>query len=115
ANSTDGAGRYLFAGAADDTPPFNRAAGGVAYRGDQTQRSMEIAPRTFVQDALPGSEVFVRIRTGDGTIDAQMAAGNAGTAVIDGFGRSANGGWSGAGYQIRFTGGNGYDVLDRGG
>ncbi len=115
ANSTDGAGRYLFAGAADDTPPFNRGAGGVAYRGDQTQRSMEIAPGTFVQDALPGSEVFVRIRTGDGTIDAQMAAGNAGSAVIDGFGRTANGGWSGAGYQVRFTGGNGYDVLDQGG
>lgn len=115
ANSSDGSGRYLFAGAADDTPPFNRSAGGVVYRGDQTQRSMEIAPGSFVQDALPGSEVFMRIRTGDGTIDAQMAPGNTGTAVIGGFGRSANGGWSGDSYRIEFTGANGYDVVNRDG
>lgn len=113
ANSVDGSGRYLFGGAADDTAPFARTAGGIAYQGDQTQRKVEIAPGAFVQDALPGSEVFMRVRTGDGSVDARMAAGSAGTAVLEGFGRSASGGWNGEAYRIRFTAGDGYEVLDQ--
>lgn len=115
ANSSDGTGRYLFAGAADDAAPFARVAGGVAYHGDQTQRTIEIGPDTFVQDTLPGSEIFMRIRTGDGTVDANMDPGNAGTAVITGFGRSASGGWNGDAYRIQFTSDTTYEVLDRNG
>ncbi|KAF1699819.1 flagellar hook-associated protein FlgL [Pseudoxanthomonas suwonensis] len=112
ANSTDGTGRYLFGGAADDVAPFSRVAGGIAYNGDQTQRSVEIAPGSFVQDTLPGSEVFMRIRTGDGTVDARMAAGNSGTGILESFSRSTAGGWNGESYTIRFTAGNGYEVFD---
>src|SRR5690606_7524202 len=102
----------LFAGAADDVAPFSRVAGGVAYNGDQTQRTVEIAPDTFVKDTLPGSEVFMRIRTGDGTVDARVDPGNAGSLVLEGFSRSAAGGWDGSGYRIEFTTGNGYSVTD---
>ena len=112
ANSSDGSGRYLFAGAVDDVAPFSRVAGGVAYNGDQTQRTVEIAPDTFVKDTLPGSEVFMRIRTGDGTVDARVDPGNAGSLVLEGFSRSAAGGWDGSGYRIEFTTGNGYSVTD---
>lgn len=112
ANSSDGSGRYLFAGAADDVAPFGHVAGGVAYNGDQTQRTVEIAPDTFVKDTLPGSEVFMRIRTGDGTVDARVDPGNAGSLVLEGFSRSAAGGWDGSGYRIEFTTGNGYSVTD---
>jgi len=115
ANSSDGTGRYLFAGAADDAAPFARVAGGVAYHGDQTQRTVEIGPDTFVQDTLPGSEIFMRIRTGDGTVDARMDPSNSGTAILSGFGRSSAGGWDGQGYRIEFTAGNGYDVIDKDG
>jgi len=115
ANSTDGSGRYLFGGSADDTAPFTRSAGGVVYQGDQTQRRVEIAPETFVKDATPGSEIFMRVRTGDGTLDASADATNAGTGVVSGYGRDSSGAWGGESYRVVFTGANTYDVLDSGG
>lgn len=115
ANSTDGSGRYLFGGSADDSAPFSRAAGGVVYNGDQTQRRVEIAPETFVADATPGSEIFMRVRTGDGTMEAHADTGNAGTGVLGGYGRSGSGAWNGEAYRIVFTGATTYDVLDGGG
>ncbi|WP_372013703.1 flagellar hook-associated protein FlgL [Pseudoxanthomonas sp. 10H] len=115
ANSTDGSGRYLFGGSADDAAPFARTAGGVAYSGDQTQRRVEIAPETFVADATPGSEVFMRVRTGDGTLEARADAGNGGTGVIGGYGRASGGAWNGETYRVVFTGATTYDVLDGGG
>lgn len=115
ANSTDGSGRYLFAGSADDAAPFSRTAGSVLYNGDQTQRRVEIAPETFVSDATPGSEIFMRVRTGDGTVDASAATANTGTGVLTDFGRSSGGGWNGASFSVVFTGADTYDVLDDGG
>ncbi|UWX04706.1 flagellar hook-associated protein FlgL [Pseudoxanthomonas sp. NC8] len=115
ANSTDGAGRYLFGGSADDVAPFSRTAAGVVYNGDQTQRRIEIAPETFVADATPGSEIFMRVRTGDGTIEAKVDPGNGGSGVIGGYGRSNSGSWNGEAYRIVFTGASTYDVLDSGG
>ena len=114
ANSTDGSGRYLFGGSADDAAPFSRTSGGVAYHGDQTQRRVEVAPETFVKDATPGSEIFMRVRTGDGTMDASAQAANTGTGVIAGYGRDSGGAWNGESYRIVFTGAGAgaYDVLD---
>ena len=76
---------------------------------------MEIAPGTLVRDALPGSEVFMRIRGGDGTLDARMAAGNSGSAVLNGFGRASSGDWNGQAYRIGFTADNGYEVTGQDG
>ncbi|KAF1685588.1 flagellar hook-associated protein 3 [Pseudoxanthomonas broegbernensis] len=115
ANSTDGSGRYLFGGSADDSAPFSKTAGGIVYNGDQTQRRVEIAPETFVADATPGSEIFMRIRTGDGTVDAHADIGNAGTVVLTDYGRASGGGWNGDAYRIVFTGADTYEVLDDGG
>ena len=112
ANSTDGNGRFLFGGASDDSSPFSIANGTVTYTGDQTQKQVEVAPQTFVADALPGSEIFMRIRTGDGIVDGAAAAGNTGTGVLTDLSRDANGAWSGEGYSVRFTGTDTYEVLD---
>lgn len=114
ANSTDGSGRYLFAGTADDTAPFARGGGQVTYNGDQTQRRIEIAPETHVLDAVPGSEIFMRVRTGDGTLDANADAANTGTAVLTGFGR-APGNWSGERYDIVFTSAETYELQNTAG
>lgn len=57
----------------------------------------------------------MRIRTGDGRVDAGMAASNTGTAVLEDFGRTSAGGWNGERFTLRFTAGNGYEVLDQGG
>lgn len=111
ANGTDGNGRYLFAGTADDGAPFSRSGGLVVYHGDQTQRRIGVAPETYVRDTLPGSEVFMRVRTGDGTFDAGADAGNAGTAVLTDFGRGP-GNWDGGGYRIVFTAPDAYEIRD---
>ncbi len=116
ANSTDGNGRYLFAGASDDSTAFSLANGIISYNGDQTQKQVEVAPQTYVADALPGSEIFMRIRTGDGTVDGSSGAGNTGTGVLTDLSRdSSSGNWNGDSYTVRFTGPDTYDVLDAGG
>lgn len=112
ANTTDGTGRYLFGGAADDTAPFSISNGVVSYNGDQTQRQVEVAPGTFVKDALPGSEIFMRIRTGDGTVDGRAAATNTGQGVLSDVSRDGSGSWNGESYTVRFTAANTYEVVD---
>ncbi len=115
ANSTDGAGRYLFGGTSDGSAPFALAGGSVIYSGDQTQRQVEVAPDMFVADTLPGSEVFLRLRTGDGRIDGQAAAGNTGTGLLMGFGVTDSTAWDGGTYTLSFGAGDTYQVTDAGG
>ena len=112
ANSTDGAGRYLFGGTSDGSAPFSRTGNTVTYNGDQTQRRVEVAPDTFVSDALAGSEVFMRIPTGNGTLTAQPAAGNSGTLVINDYATDANGGWDGTAYSLHFSSASDYEIRD---
>ena len=72
-----------------------------------------MAPDTFVKDALPGSEIFLRIRTGDGTLDGAAAAGNTGNGVLTTFGlNSSSGNWNGGSYSLNFTAADQYEVLD---
>lgn len=103
ANTPDGTGRYLFGGTRDGSPPFASTAAGVSYGGDQTRRSVEIAPLMSVEDTLPGSEVFMRVRTGDGRIAAGPDAANAGTGVITGSSVTDSAQWDGGGYRISFA------------
>lgn len=114
ANSTDGTGRYLFGGTADGSAPFAVAAGGVIYSGDQSQRQIEVAPDSFVLDALPGSEIFLRLRTGDGRIDGAAAAGNAGTGLLMDLSVTDSTTWTGGQYRIEFTSPTTYDIYDGG-
>lgn len=110
ANSPDGAGRYLFGGTQDGTPPFARVAGAVSYGGDQTRRQVEVAPQMFVADTMPGSEVFLRVRTGDGRIDVAADAANTGTGLVGSFGVADSGQWDGGRYRIAFGADGAYEV-----
>lgn len=110
ANSTDGSGRYLFGGTADGNAPFAIGAGGVIYSGDQTQRRVELAPDTFVSDTLPGSEIFLRLRTGDGRVQAGALPGNAGTGLLMDYSVTDPAAFDGDTYQIRFTAADTYEV-----
>lgn len=114
ANSKDGSGRYLFGGSSDADAPFLKSGGTVAYGGDQTQRQVEVAPGQLVNDALPGSEIFMRIRTGDGTVDGSAAAGNTGSGLLTSISRDGSDAWEGGALTIRFTeaGEGAYEVLD---
>ncbi|WP_045727451.1 flagellar hook-associated protein FlgL [Xanthomonas sp. GPE 39] len=115
-NSTDGSGRYLFGGTADGNPPFSMVNGKAVYNGNQTQRTVEVAPDTKVSDTLPGSEIFMRIRTGDGTVDAHPAAANTGTGLLLDFSRDGSSpGWNGSSYSVVFTDPTTYQVKDSSG
>lgn len=112
-NSTDGTGRYLFGGTSDGNAPFVRNGTTVSYTGDQSWRQVEVAPDTFVRDALPGSEIFMRIPTGDGTLTAGPAAGNRGTVVLNDYGLDLdNGNWDGSSYTLTFPDAGNYQVRD---
>jgi len=115
ANSQDGSGRYLFGGTADDHAPFVVSGGNVSYTGDQRQRQVEIAPDQFVSDTLPGSELFMRVKTGDGRIDGAAATTNTGSGVLMEFGLDDSGSWNGAGFTVAFTAPDTYELRDAGG
>ena len=112
ANSSDGTGRYVFGGTHDGDPPFAKIDGKVVYRGDQTQRQVEVGPDTYVLDALPGSEIFMRIPTGDGFVDGSAAAGNTGKGVLTNITRDGSDSWNGQAFSVRFTASDQYEVLD---
>lgn len=104
ANSTDGTGRYLFGGTADSSPPFvANATGGFDYVGDQRQRRVEIGPELTVADTDPGSELFQRIRTGNGYIAVREGAATAGTGVLRVAGFTDQALWDERPYTITFT------------
>ncbi|MDC8012852.1 flagellar hook-associated protein FlgL [Tahibacter soli] len=111
ANSGDGTGRYLFGGGQDADPPFVRGVA-VTYAGDDLRRSVDVGPDTALADVPPGSDVFQRIPTGNGTFAVRAAAGNTGSATLASTGTSSTGSWDGGSYRLRFDGAGGYAVLD---
>ena len=82
ANSTDGAGNYLFAGFQSRTQPFVNTVAGVGYFGDDGQQNMQVSAARQIASGDSGSDVFMRVKNGNGTFVAQAAATNAGTGVI---------------------------------
>src|SRR5690606_35932322 len=77
-------------------------AGGVVYNGDQTQRRVEIGADLTVADTDPGSEVFQRIRTGNGTFTALQTPGNSGSLRLMAASFTGTAAWGGRGYPITF-------------
>jgi len=81
ANTRDGAGGYLFAGYAETIQPFSATATGAMYSGDDGQRELQVGTTRTLPVTEPGSVVFERIRTGNGTFATLPAPANAGTGV----------------------------------
>ncbi len=118
ANSVDASGRYLFGGTQDDRPPFVDAATGVTYVGDQVQRRVDVAPALALQDADPGSEVWMRVPIGDGRVAVAAAPGNVGTGLLGSFGLVDAAAWAAggnAGYRVAFTSPTTYEIQSAGG
>jgi flagellar hook-associated protein 3 FlgL len=84
ANRTNGEGEYLFSGYKGTTKPFSESAPGVvAYAGDEGERLLQIAPQRRIAAGDSGTDVFQRIRAGNGTFIASAAGANTGTAITD--------------------------------
>lgn len=113
ANTDDGQGHYLFAGSQNGSPPFAGSAGNVSYAGDQQQRLLSVTNSRTVADADAGSEVFQRLRDGNGTFSVAADAGNTGSAALKSARVVDAELWDGGSYTLSFSAGN-YEIRDGG-
>lgn len=115
ANRDDGNGRHLFAGNRDGVVPFAQTDASVTYAGDDGRNRVDVAPGLALHDVAPGSDVFMRVRTGDGTISGSADAGNAGTGVLRNATVADHGAWNGASLRLEFTAADAWELRDGGG
>jgi len=115
ANRDDGSGRRLFAGSRDGVVPFADNGGSVGYVGDDGRNLVEIAPDLLIADTDAGSDVFMRVRTGDGTVRGNAAPGNTGTGVLQTSTVTDHAAWNGRALRVEFTAADTYQVVDAGG
>lgn len=85
ANTQDGAGNYLYSGYKSEVKPFAVAPGGAAYYGDEGLRMLQVDASRQLPTNLSGSEVFERIREGNGTF-VTATSGNLGGGINQGSG-----------------------------
>jgi flagellar hook-associated protein 3 FlgL len=116
ANSRDGAGGYLFAGFQENAQPFTPTATGATYNGDQGRRELQVAPGRAIAISEHGSELFERIRQGNGTFVTASDAANSGTGAIS-VGRTMGAAAGTLDYRVEFqvdpaTGATTYEVYD---
>src|SRR5574340_820492 len=115
ANSTDGTGQYLFSGYQGNTKPFTLTATGAQYWGDQGQRLIQIGAARQIGVSDSGSDIFERIRTGNGVFVLAAGATNAGTGVSSPGSVANPAALTGHNYQINFSVSGStttYDVVD---
>ena len=82
ANTTNSSGRYLFSGFQGTTKPFAQTPTGVQYSGDQGQRLIQVASSRQIALSDSGTDVFERIKNGNGVFVTAAGAANSGSGVI---------------------------------
>ena len=82
ANTRDGDGEFIFAGAQARTTPFVREGGEVIFQGDSIQRELTIAPGVTMRDGETGDRVFMALRDGNGVVKADQVPGNSGSGFV---------------------------------
>ncbi len=112
ANREDGNGRRLFAGTQDGVTPFTDSLGSVTYSGTDGQNGVTIGLDQAILDANPGSQIFMRVPTGDGRVASSAAQSNTGTGLLYSANVTDYGQWGGGTLQLRFTSATDYEVVD---
>ena len=114
ANSSDGAGGYLFGGQGSSAPPFVDAAGGVQYvgtRGETSAGGAEGLPMT-----MDGAATWMSAPTGNGVFETRSAA-SSGSGWIDAGRVTDPAAITGSTYRLQFSVAAGvttYSVLEDG-
>lgn len=112
ANSTDGMGNYLFSGFQSKTQPFADTGAGVGYFGDDGPRLVQVNASRKMPSSDSGADVFMRIKSGNGTFATQATSTNTGTGGIS-IGSVTNPALlTGHNYRIDFTSATTYSVTD---
>lgn len=115
ANRDDGNGRRLFAGERDGVVPFTESGGRVTYAGDDGGNLVDVAPDLALADTEPGSEIFMRTRTGDGEVRALAAGANTGTGVLQSARVTDRGAWPAEPLRLAFPSPTTWEMRDGGG
>jgi len=115
ANQKDGNGRFMFAGNLEEVVPVTRTATGFQYNGDQGQRLIQVGESRQVADGDPGSDVFFRIRNGNGSFAVSPGGGNAGSGIIGDGSLLDPTQWVPDQYAVTFTTSDTWEARDSGG
>lgn len=83
ANITDEKGQFLFSGYQASTKPFGQTGLNVQYAGDQGQRLNQVGPSRQLAVSDSGTDVFERIKNGNGVFKTAADSLNMGTGIID--------------------------------
>jgi flagellar hook-associated protein 3 FlgL len=109
ANSTDGAGSYLFSGAQGNVKPFadvpiaTPPGHQVIYQGDDVQRKLQVASSRQLSSTDSGADIFMRVRNGNGTFQAVPAAANTGSGIISQGVVTDSSQYTGQSYRVDFA------------
>ncbi|CAG0938431.1 Flagellar hook-associated protein 3 [Gammaproteobacteria bacterium] len=115
ANSQDGEGRYLFGGNAVAGQPVTLSGGVAVYNGDDGVRLQRVGENRSLREGDAGSDVFFRIRNGNGSFSVTGNAGNQGTAFFSAATVTDPSSWVADDYTVSFTGPGAWTVTDSGG
>lgn len=111
ANARDSGGNFLFSGSNTQTKPFSKSDP-VTYHGSDDARTVSIGLGRKISTTDSGSDVFMRVRSGNGDFSVNSTAGNNGTGTI------AKGSvvdptqYDSTPYTIEFTSASSFDVVD---
>ena len=103
ANSSDATGQYLFSGFQGDTKPFSQTTTGVQYNGDQGERLAQIGASRQIAANSSGTDLFERIKNGNGVFVASADSTNTGSGVIDTGTVISPADLTGDNYRVSFT------------
>lgn len=102
-NATDSSGNYLFSGYQGATKPFSQTLTGAQYYGDQGQRLIQVASSRQIALSDSGTDIFERIKNGNGVFVTAIGAANNGSAVISSGLVADPASLTGQDYRIDFT------------
>lgn len=114
-NTTDEKGQFLFSGYQANTKPFIQTGLNVQYMGDQGQRLNQVGPSSQLAVSDSGTDVFERIKNGNGVFTTAADSLNTGTGVIDVGSVITPSSLTGDNYEIAFAVASGvttYDIVN---
>ncbi len=115
ANTTDEKGQFLFSGYQASTKPFVQTGLNVQYMGDQGQRLNQVGPSRQLAVSNSGTDIFERVKNGNGVFVTAADPVNMGTGTIDIGSVITPASLTGNNYDISFTvtaGVTTYDIVN---
>jgi len=111
ANTPGSDGHALFAGSRLVDQPFTPGSP-TGYTGDDTARRVNIGLDRQVATTTPGSELFMRLRDGNGRFRVEALPTNTGTATLNAGSVTDESAFDGTRARIEFSAPDRYDITD---